>query len=649
MRDPDIKHSDYVTDYTFKKSADTKHNDYGIKRYDNDIKRDYGSSYGPKSDVTQYGKIDPERNNFGTDYDNVDTITGDSSDIYVSKDYDPGRAYYGKAGGSSDVLKHGDGKGSAGDYNETGNLMEGFDKEKTYSLYDNEGFSDVLSTDNVSDGIKHMSDTSKNGIDIIKKNDSVKKSSEKIAETTKDSAEKLKEAGEAAGEYTNPYGYIRKGIRYVRKARDKADESFSSMERGYGYDFTRNRRTLRVTSLNDLVDTDWLKKVLIIFVPLLLIAIFVYVIIISVLPINEQSTVIETGDPKRYIVRHLHNEGYSNYAIAAILGATQIESGVNPTRIEGDYIAEIDFPGREVYVSDKIKRYSYFWRYYAWCGGGLAVQYYYSSRGTDNIWLGTGMCQWTGERGENVVHYIGDGEFDYDNVTEGWDTVRHQMDYFDYEMDFDNEYPGAVTNYYNSICAYLGDDFKTAEPMSGESVNSFLDRLTRAYKIVHLAWPQYNPVAEVKEAQEYYPKIDDYLNSSDLIWPIPGCYNITSPFGPRIAPTPGASTYHMGIDISASDGTSVITSADGKVVFTGYNLLRGYYIKVEHGGNAEGMVITTLYQHLSTIEAETGDEVTQGEEIAKSGHSGIGTGPHLHFEVHEDGTPVDPLKYVSPE
>ena len=67
MRDPDIKHSDYVTDYTFKKSADTKHNDYGIKRYDNDIKRDYGSSYGPKSDVTQYGKIDPERNNFGTD------------------------------------------------------------------------------------------------------------------------------------------------------------------------------------------------------------------------------------------------------------------------------------------------------------------------------------------------------------------------------------------------------------------------------------------------------------------------------------------------------------------------------------------------------------------------------------------------------
>ena len=73
------------------------------------------------------------------------------------------------------------------------------------------------------------------------------------------------------------------------------------------------------------------------------------------------------------------------------------------------------------------------------------------------------------------------------------------------------------------------------------------------------------------------------------------------------------------------------------------------YFIVDHGENAEGVEISTLYQHLNSLEVDVGDEVLQGQEIAKSGNTGNSFGAHLHFEVHENGRPVNPLNYISPE
>lgn len=138
--------------------------------------------------------------------------------------------------------------------------------------------------------------------------------------------------------------------------------------------------------------------------------------------------------------------------------------------------------------------------------------------------------------------------------------------------------------------------------------------------------------------------------SGNFIWPLPGSTRISSNFGPRKAPTPGASTFHRGLDIPASKGTKVIAADSGKVVVakTGYNGGRGNYVVIDHGNG-----IGTLYQHLNKYIVTVGQSVKQGDKIAEVGNSGIGTGPHLHFEVHKDfsgtkGTPVNPLNYVSP-
>lgn len=141
-------------------------------------------------------------------------------------------------------------------------------------------------------------------------------------------------------------------------------------------------------------------------------------------------------------------------------------------------------------------------------------------------------------------------------------------------------------------------------------------------------------------------------STGNFIWPVPSVHRISSPFGPRKAPAPGASTFHKGIDIPGGgvSGKSVIASDSGKVVIakTGYNGGRGNYIVIDHG-NKKG----SLYQHLQSFSVKVGQTVNQGQEIAKMGSTGVSTGPHLHFEIHEcfsgtKGTPVNPQKYVSP-
>lgn len=126
-----------------------------------------------------------------------------------------------------------------------------------------------------------------------------------------------------------------------------------------------------------------------------------------------------------------------------------------------------------------------------------------------------------------------------------------------------------------------------------------------------------------------------------FIWPLPSSHNITSGFGRRSSPTKGASTFHKGIDISASPGDKVIAAASGEVVISEYSYSAGNYIMINHGS---GMF--TIYMHLSKRLANVGDEVSQGQQIGKAGSTGYSTGTHLHFGVRKNGDYVDPRNYV---
>ncbi|MCG8552912.1 MAG: M23 family metallopeptidase [Desulfobacterales bacterium] len=129
------------------------------------------------------------------------------------------------------------------------------------------------------------------------------------------------------------------------------------------------------------------------------------------------------------------------------------------------------------------------------------------------------------------------------------------------------------------------------------------------------------------------------LAASPSIKPVSGV--ITSPFGYRKSPFTGRRTFHSGLDISNRMGTKIVSTAAGKVVFAGRKSGYGNVIIIDHGyGKA------TKYAHLRDILVKKNQHVKRGEAIATLGNTGRTTGPHLHYEVLVNGTPVNPAKYI---
>lgn len=115
----------------------------------------------------------------------------------------------------------------------------------------------------------------------------------------------------------------------------------------------------------------------------------------------------------------------------------------------------------------------------------------------------------------------------------------------------------------------------------------------------------------------------------------------SSGFGPRKAPTKGASTYHKGQDWATPVGTPIYASCGGTVAKAGWGSGYGYVVYINHPDGRQ-----TRYAHLSKVLVKVGDTVKQGEKIALSGNTGISSGPHLHFEMLINGKQVNPLKYL---
>lgn len=128
----------------------------------------------------------------------------------------------------------------------------------------------------------------------------------------------------------------------------------------------------------------------------------------------------------------------------------------------------------------------------------------------------------------------------------------------------------------------------------------------------------------------------------DFDYCTPVCGTISSPFGYREHPVEGEERFHYGVDLAADTGTTVSCFADGTVTAVGESSSYGKYCIVTHSGG-----YTTLYAHCSHITVSSGAEVARGEKIAEVGETGMATGPHLHFELHQNGAYLNPIYYVS--
>ena len=116
---------------------------------------------------------------------------------------------------------------------------------------------------------------------------------------------------------------------------------------------------------------------------------------------------------------------------------------------------------------------------------------------------------------------------------------------------------------------------------------------------------------------------------------------ISSPFGYRISPFTGKREFHSGIDICTRTGSPVVAPASGKVTNIRRDYINGLILTIRHGYG-----FTTKYAHLSKVLVKKGERVKRGQKIALVGATGKTTGPHLHYEVHINGRPVNPMRYI---
>jgi murein DD-endopeptidase MepM/ murein hydrolase activator NlpD len=128
-------------------------------------------------------------------------------------------------------------------------------------------------------------------------------------------------------------------------------------------------------------------------------------------------------------------------------------------------------------------------------------------------------------------------------------------------------------------------------------------------------------------------------NAAPSLWPVEGM--ITGSFGERIDPFNGEGAFHSGVDISSTFGTPVLAPADGVVTFADFLGGYGRAIIVDHGHG-----ISTRFGHLANFAVISGQAIHRGDTIGYVGLSGRATGPHLHYEVRINDTPVNPHKYL---
>jgi murein DD-endopeptidase MepM/ murein hydrolase activator NlpD len=120
-------------------------------------------------------------------------------------------------------------------------------------------------------------------------------------------------------------------------------------------------------------------------------------------------------------------------------------------------------------------------------------------------------------------------------------------------------------------------------------------------------------------------------------------YTVTSRFGSRVSPITGTVRFHGGLDLAAPMGTEVYSAGEGVTAECGENAVYGKYVIVRHDATW-----TSLYGHLSMVLVKQGEKVEKGKTLGKVGSTGLSTGPHLHFELRQNGRVADPQPLLKP-
>ncbi|MDD3304461.1 MAG: peptidoglycan DD-metalloendopeptidase family protein [Clostridia bacterium] len=154
-----------------------------------------------------------------------------------------------------------------------------------------------------------------------------------------------------------------------------------------------------------------------------------------------------------------------------------------------------------------------------------------------------------------------------------------------------------------------------------------------------------------KEAQDNANNGTGNVFIGDLAWPVPGFYTITTEFGEIYNLVDPNGSAHTGADIASSgiNGTPIKAMADGTVTTATYGKYGyGNYVIINHGKNStNGNIYISLYGHASSLAVSKGQKVTKGQTIAYVGSTGNSTGPHLHFEIYQNGKRVNPLQFYN--
>lgn len=196
-------------------------------------------------------------------------------------------------------------------------------------------------------------------------------------------------------------------------------------------------------------------------------------------------------------------------------------------------------------------------------------------------------------------------------------------------------------------------ELETQKTKVNNSINAKKGELnSKAAEIGNAASEQGDYEKQLEEQEKLLSEIEDQIakaanpdvyegSATGFIWPCPAYTRISSYFGPRPQPVPGASTNHKGVDLAAPYGANILASAAGVVTTSKYSASAGNYVVIAHGNG-----ISTVYMHASSLLVSVGEVVEQGQVIAKVGSTGYSSGNHLHFGVIKNGTYVDPLGYI---
>lgn len=200
------------------------------------------------------------------------------------------------------------------------------------------------------------------------------------------------------------------------------------------------------------------------------------------------------------------------------------------------------------------------------------------------------------------------------------------------------------TEYENLLVAYIDKNLKGVKASRGEDGNASFRDDVQTLKALLETVEEATLDAEDKESElaKKTARLEAYIRSLPSAWPTVADAQIASDFGRRFHPIYHYYKKHEGLDIGDRRGDPIYASGSGTVTKAEWHSGYGNLVEIDHGNG-----YVTRYGHCSKLLVKVGQKVDQGEKIALIGSTGTSTGPHVHFEVRINGTPVDPTPFIS--